>query len=156
MNKFGVHHTVMSCTSSLFIITYNIHRSKLTCCRMNRLDPYAIITPTVPDIEIPSNPRRITEIISALGIIYDNDYDLYEKYKAKIHSTLKSAPPGHYVVVAGITPTSLGEGKSTACIGLSHAIGAHLGRKVFTCIRNPVWDRLLGLREERRGEDMVR
>ena len=36
-----------------------------------------------------------------------------------------------------ITPTPLGEGKSTTTIGLTQAIGAHLGRNVFACVRQP-------------------
>ncbi|MFM2125949.1 MAG: formate--tetrahydrofolate ligase, partial [Acidobacteriota bacterium] len=36
-----------------------------------------------------------------------------------------------------ITPTPLGEGKTTTTVGLSQAIGAHLNKKVFTCIRQP-------------------
>ncbi len=41
------------------------------------------------------------------------------------------------VVVAGMTPTPLGEGKSTTTVGLCQALGAHLGRKVMTCVRQP-------------------
>lgn len=41
------------------------------------------------------------------------------------------------VVVAGITPTPLGEGKSTTTVGVCQALGAYLGRKVVTCIRQP-------------------
>eukprot|EP00959_Pyramimonas_sp_CCMP1952_P228053 4768777-Pyramimonas_sp.AAC.2 len=41
------------------------------------------------------------------------------------------------VVVGGITPTPLGEGKSTTTVGVSQALGAHLGKKVVTCIRQP-------------------
>jgi len=44
---------------------------------------------------------------------------------------------GNYVVVTGINPTPLGEGKSTTVVGLSQAFGAKLGDKVFTCIRQP-------------------
>jgi len=36
---------------------------------------------------------------------------------------------GHYVVVCGINPTPLGEGKSTTTVGLSQALGAFLGQK---------------------------
>lgn len=36
-----------------------------------------------------------------------------------------------------ITPTPLGEGKSTTTIGLTQAIGAHLKRNVFACVRQP-------------------
>lgn len=45
--------------------------------------------------------------------------------------------PWGAVVVAGISPTPLGEGKSTTTVGLSQALGAHLGRSVVTCIRQP-------------------
>lgn len=43
---------------------------------------------------------------------------------------LGSAPNGYYVVVGGITPTPLGEGKSTTTVGLCQALGAFLGKKV--------------------------
>ena len=39
--------------------------------------------------------------------------------------------------VLGITPTPLGEGKSTTTIGLSQAIGAHLKKNIFACVRQP-------------------
>ena len=37
----------------------------------------------------------------------------------------------------GITPTPLGEGKSTTTIGLTQALGAHLKKNVFACVRQP-------------------
>lgn len=40
-------------------------------------------------------------------------------------------------MIAGITPTPLGEGKSTTTVGLCQALGAYLNRKVVTCIRQP-------------------
>jgi formyltetrahydrofolate synthetase len=39
--------------------------------------------------------------------------------------------------VTRITPTPLGEGKSTTTIGLAQALGAHLGRPAFACVRQP-------------------
>lgn len=36
-----------------------------------------------------------------------------------------------------ITPTPLGEGKSTTTIGLAQALGAHLNRPAFACVRQP-------------------
>lgn len=44
---------------------------------------------------------------------------------------------GKYIVVAGITPTPLGEGKSTTTIGLAQALGAHLGKTAFATVRQP-------------------
>ena len=40
-------------------------------------------------------------------------------------------------MIIGITPTPLGEGKSTTTIGLSQALGAHLRKNVFACVRQP-------------------
>jgi len=94
------------------------------------------------DIEIAqaATPIPIDKIAAEAGILPD-ELDLYGKSKAKVHLSvrdrLKNAPNGKYVVVTAITPTPLGEGKTTTTVGLSQAIGAHLGKKVFTCIRQP-------------------
>jgi formyltetrahydrofolate synthetase len=61
--------------------------------------------------------------------------------KAKIPLCVKDrrqhVPNGSYVVVTGITPTPLGEGKSTTTIGLAQALGAVRGKKAVACIRQP-------------------
>lgn len=44
---------------------------------------------------------------------------------------------GVYVVVAGITPTPLGEGKSTTTVGLCQALGAHVGVPAIAAVRQP-------------------
>ncbi len=44
---------------------------------------------------------------------------------------------GSYVVVAGINPTPLGEGKSTTTVGLCQALGAHLRKNTIGCLRQP-------------------
>src|SRR5215470_8346037 len=94
------------------------------------------------DIEIAqaATPLPITQIASEAGILPD-ELDLYGKSKAKVHLSirdrLKDTPNGKYIVVTAITPTPLGEGKTTTTVGLSQALGAHLGKKVFTCIRQP-------------------
>lgn len=45
---------------------------------------------------------------------------------------LQGSGDGYYVVVGGITPTPLGEGKSTTTVGLCQALGAFLDKKVCT------------------------
>jgi formyltetrahydrofolate synthetase len=61
--------------------------------------------------------------------------------KAKValtaYSRRKEQPDGNYVVVTGINPTPLGEGKSTTTIGLAQALGAILGKPTIACIRQP-------------------
>jgi len=102
----------------------------------------SIVRPPPSDIDIAQSvpPVPIQKIAENVGILPD-ELEPYGKYKAKIELTvldrLKTKPNGNYVVVAGITPTPLGEGKSTTTVGLCQALGAHLGKKVFTCIRQP-------------------
>lgn len=94
------------------------------------------------DIEIAQSlkPYPIGEIAKSLGILPE-ELELYGDTKAKIHLTardrLKGADNGKYVDVTAITPTPLGEGKTTTTLGLSQALGAYLNKKVVTCIRQP-------------------
>jgi len=94
------------------------------------------------DIEISQSAacKPIAEISKAAGFKPD-EVDLYGKYKAKVllsaRKRLDKNPSGYYVCVAGITPTPLGEGKSTTAVGLTQALGAHLGKKVMACLRQP-------------------
>jgi formyltetrahydrofolate synthetase len=101
-----------------------------------------ILTRVPSDIEIAqaATPLPIDQISAEAGILPE-ELDLYGKTKAKVHLSirdrLKNSPNGKYIVVTAITPTPLGEGKTTTTVGLSQALGAHLGKKVFTCIRQP-------------------
>jgi formyltetrahydrofolate synthetase len=101
-----------------------------------------ILTRVPSDIEIAqaATPLPIDQIASEAGILPE-ELDLYGKSKAKVHLSirdrLQDSPNGKYIVVTAITPTPLGEGKTTTTVGLSQALGAHLGKKVFTCIRQP-------------------
>lgn len=42
-----------------------------------------------------------------------------------------------FLIIFSITPTPLGEGKSTTTIGLVQALGAALKKNVFACVRQP-------------------
>ncbi|GAM25252.1 hypothetical protein SAMD00019534_084270 [Acytostelium subglobosum LB1] len=98
--------------------------------------------PVPSDIDIATEaiPMPVSVIAQHCGINED-EIDFYGKYKAKVHLSLlqrmKDHPNGKYVVVTGINPTPLGEGKSTTTIGLCQALGAHLNRPVFSCVRQP-------------------
>ncbi len=54
----------------------------------------------------------------------------------KIIERLKNKPDGKYVEVTAITPTPLGEGKTTTSMGLIEGLGKR-GKKVGGCIRQP-------------------
>jgi methylenetetrahydrofolate dehydrogenase (NADP+)/methenyltetrahydrofolate cyclohydrolase/formyltetrahydrofolate synthetase/formate--tetrahydrofolate ligase len=110
-----------------------------------------VLTPVPSDIDIAQAaiPIPIAEIAAEAGVLPD-ELELYGKYKAKVHLSirdrLRDKPKGHYVVVTAITPTPLGEGKTTTTVGLSQAFGAHLGKKVFTCIRQPSQGPMFGIK----------
>lgn len=50
--------------------------------------------------------------------------------------------------VCSITPTPLGEGKSTTTIGLAQAMGAHMKLNVFACVRQPSQGPTFGIKGE--------
>ena len=54
----------------------------------------------------------------------------------KIIDRLKNRPDGNYIEVTAITPTPLGEGKSTTCIGLIEGLGKR-GKNVGGALRQP-------------------
>jgi formyltetrahydrofolate synthetase len=54
----------------------------------------------------------------------------------KIIRRLKDRPDGKYIEVTGITPTQLGEGKSTTCLGIMEGLGKR-GKSVGGCLRQP-------------------
>jgi methylenetetrahydrofolate dehydrogenase (NADP+) / methenyltetrahydrofolate cyclohydrolase / formyltetrahydrofolate synthetase len=101
-----------------------------------------LVRPVPSDIEIAqaAKVKPITQIAAEFGIRED-ELELFGPYKAKIKleilERLKNRPNGKYIDVTAITPTPLGEGKTTTTVGLSQALGAHLGRKVITAIRQP-------------------
>jgi methylenetetrahydrofolate dehydrogenase (NADP+)/methenyltetrahydrofolate cyclohydrolase/formyltetrahydrofolate synthetase len=98
--------------------------------------------PVPSDIEIAQEAdlRPILEIADKLGLSME-DLDLYGKYKAKVHldviKKFSDRPQGKYIDVTAITPTPLGEGKSTTMVGLTQAMGTVLGKNVMCCIRQP-------------------
>ncbi len=100
------------------------------------------ITPVPADIDIAQDAvlKPIAQVAEELGLLPE-ELELYGNYKAKIKlevlERLSDRPDGKYIDVTAITPTPLGEGKTTTTVGLSQALGAHLGKTVLTCIRQP-------------------
>ncbi len=96
--------------------------------------------PSDIDIAQAATPLPILEIAREAGI-KDEELEMYGWTKAKVsldvRDRLKDQKNGNYIVVTAITPTPLGEGKTTTTVGLSQALGAHLDKKVMTCIRQP-------------------
>jgi formyltetrahydrofolate synthetase len=104
--------------------------------------PLKLRSPVPSDIDIAQEAelKPITQVADEVGLD-SSELELYGNFKAKVRlevlERLKDVPDGKYVDVTAITPTPLGEGKTTTMVGLSQALGAHLGKRVFTCIRQP-------------------
>lgn len=104
--------------------------------------PLKLLSPVPSDIEVSRSqvPKNIKLIAQELGIS-DRELELFGAYKAKINldllQRLGHRKNGKYILVAGITPTPLGEGKSTTTMGLTQALGAHLGKIAFANVRQP-------------------
>jgi len=94
-------------------------------------------------------PRPIADVARDLGL-RDEEIEPYGRTKAKI--TLDAIrrletenARGKYVVVTAITPTPLGEGKSTTTVGLAQGLN-RIGRKAAVCIRQPSLGPVFGIK----------
>jgi methylenetetrahydrofolate dehydrogenase (NADP+) / methenyltetrahydrofolate cyclohydrolase / formyltetrahydrofolate synthetase len=101
-----------------------------------------LVRPVPSDIDIAqaADIKPISQVAEEIGILPE-ELELYGPYKAKVKlevlKRLQDRPNGKYIDVTAITPTPLGEGKTTTTVGLCQALGACLGKKVFTVIRQP-------------------
>lgn len=104
--------------------------------------PVKLLDPVPSDIAISraQAPKHVSQIAKEVGIS-PSELEPYGAYKAKVDlgiiKRLDHRRNGRYVVVTGITPTPLGEGKSTTTMGIAQALGAHLGRLTFANVRQP-------------------
>ena len=113
--------------------------------------PVKIKHPVPSDIAIAQSAklRPILEIAEEIGL-REKELELFGRFKAKVHlevrDRLTKRKNGKYIDVTAITPTPLGEGKTTTSVGLSQALGAHLGTRTITCIRQPSMGPTFGIK----------
>jgi methylenetetrahydrofolate dehydrogenase (NADP+)/methenyltetrahydrofolate cyclohydrolase/formyltetrahydrofolate synthetase len=104
--------------------------------------------PSDIDIARAAKLLPISEVASRIGL-EDDDLIPFGKTKAKVHlDTLKrisSNPRGKYIDVAAITPTPLGEGKTTTTVGLTQGLGV-IGKNAIACIRQPSMGPTFGIK----------
>ena len=104
--------------------------------------PLQLQSPVPSDIAVSraQRPKPITLVAQEVGIA-SHELEPYGASKAKVDLSLLQRlghrKNGRYVLVTGITPTPLGEGKSTTTVGLSQAIAGHLDRIAFANVRQP-------------------
>ena len=102
------------------------------------------------DLEIARKARLLPmpEVAARMGIgphlLEPYGHDV-AKIKLDAIDELKDRPKAKYVVVSAITPTPLGEGKTTTTIGLGQAL-AHIGRKATIAIRQPSMGPTFGIK----------
>jgi len=106
---------------------------------MQKLDPK-----TMKDWEIAeaaeAGMKPVTKLAAEMGV-EDRELLPYGHFVAKLDymsilNRLKDRPDGKYVEVTAITPTPLGEGKSTTTMGLVEGLGK-IGKRVIGAIRQP-------------------
>ncbi|CEP24323.1 unnamed protein product [Cyberlindnera jadinii] len=113
--------------------------------------PLELKKPVPSDYEISRDqtPKHITEVASEAGIL-PIELEPYGSSKAKVKlellDRLKNKKNGKYILVTGITPTPLGEGKSTTTVGLAQALGAHLHKRAFANVRQPSMGPTFGIK----------
>ncbi|NWK56500.1 formate--tetrahydrofolate ligase [Verrucomicrobiaceae bacterium N1E253] len=94
------------------------------------------------DIEIAQKAemQRIATLAEEKLGIADEHLDPYGHYKAKLSleylDSLKDRPDGKLILVAAVSPTPAGEGKTTTSVGLTDALN-RLGKKAVVCLREP-------------------
>lgn len=103
------------------------------------------------DLEIARRvtPKQIGEVAAALGF-HDDEVEPYGRTKAKlsiegIERLEKSGARGKYVVVTAISPTPLGEGKTTTTVGLAQGLNK-IGHRAAVAIRQPSLGPVFGIK----------
>ena len=106
--------------------------------------------PIPSDLEIASDAKLLplTDIAASAGIA-EEFLEFYGSGAAKIKleaiEALKDRPDAKYVVVSAITPTPLGEGKTTTTVGLGQAF-RHIGKTATIAIRQPSMGPTFGIK----------
>ncbi len=103
------------------------------------------------DLEIARQARlkHCHEIAAGMGL-EPEDLDLYgsphvAKLRLEVLEKLRNRPDAKYIDVTAVTPTPLGEGKSTTTVGLGQAM-KHLGKRSVVALRQPSMGPTFGIK----------
>ena len=114
------------------------------------LRPADVAHPTLTDLDI---ARAATldpiEVVAARAGIGPEHLDPYGRHVAKVRRSaldaLAGRPEAKYVLVTAVTPTPLGEGKTTTAVGLAQAFSV-LGRDATLALRQPSMGPTFGIK----------
>src|SRR5215510_7457675 len=107
-------------------------------------------TPMKSDLEIAreANLKPIESVAAEMGLTPDL-LEPYGRHVMKVDlsaiEALADRPRAKYVVVSAITPTPLGEGKTTTTVGLGQAM-RHIGQRATITIRQPSMGPTFGIK----------
>jgi formate--tetrahydrofolate ligase len=109
-----------------------------------------MVSAALTDLEIArrAHPKPLTEIAAQMGLgerMLEPYGEGVAKVKLEAVEALADRPKAHYVVVSAITPTPLGEGKTTTTVGLGQAF-AHIGKQATVAIRQPSMGPTFGIK----------
>ena len=102
------------------------------------------------DLEIARNAqlKPIDDIASEIGLgmhLLEPYGEQVAKIKLSAIEELADRPKAKYVVVTAVTPTPLGEGKTTTTVGLGQAL-KHIGKRATIAIRQPSMGPTFGIK----------
>ncbi len=102
------------------------------------------------DLEIArgASLKPLAEVAASMGIgehLLEPYGEQVAKVKLEAVAELADRPKAKYVVVSAITPTPLGEGKTTTTVGLGQAM-RHIGRQATVAVRQPSMGPTFGIK----------
>ena len=102
------------------------------------------------DLEIAraSSPYPVADVAATMGLgrhLLEQHGDDVAKIRLEAIDELADRPKAKYVLVTAITPTPLGEGKTTTSVGLGQAM-AHIGRRAVVSLRQPSMGPTFGIK----------
>ena len=107
--------------------------------------------PTDYEIAQSAEKQHITDVLDSWGIGAD-DLELFGDYKAKLsHDAVNrlrdnaANKEGNLVLVTGMTPTPMGEGKTVTTVGLGQTLN-HVGEDAMIAIREPSLGPVFGVK----------
>jgi formate--tetrahydrofolate ligase len=104
--------------------------------------------PTDLQIARQAKLKPLEEVAGEMGLgphLLERYGDSVAKIKLSAVEELKDRPKAKYVVVSAITPTPLGEGKTTTTVGLGQAF-KHIGKKATVAVRQPSMGPTFGIK----------
>ncbi len=104
--------------------------------------------PTDLEIARQASLKPIEDIANEMGLtssLLEPYGETVMKIKLSAIEELAEAPPAKYVVVTAITPTPLGEGKTTTTVGLGQGF-KHIGKRATVAIRQPSMGPTFGIK----------